>query len=360
MLLVAMGSGLPALWCMRFLFGAVDKAEAAPSTSRVCYELELADPVHPDLSGKKLPVWLSFDQHGFPCEYQLSLQTEACLERVCKRLKVTLVWDALGHYSRLELLGDDPLTRKNHDPFGPKDYAKLDEILKDKESILGKYPLDFFVRPPIKSYTDEVDGVTAATAQTVRDAVVAGAAYTSWVLWHWVNGDVVDELRTRTRLSCSTEYLLHCLLSKDPRFEEFALRHILEHDFCDSQIREACFQIFEKSNPENCKLALQVLTRNIPDADGLHQRLIALIGVNEGSSQLVLHYFEELPRAPRAVWEQMARQLEQLQTYSDVNAVLNLLEKLASETETIRLHVEKLLCSESRFIVRRAREFLKN
>jgi hypothetical protein len=340
--------------------GAKAETENESSIVRVCYELELDDPVHPGISGKNFPVWLSFDQQGFPCEYQLSLQTEVCLDRVCKLLEVTLVWDALGNYSRLELAGEDPLTKKNHDPFDSGDYERLDEILKDRQSILGKYPLDFFVRPPAKSYTDEVDGVTSATPQTVRDAVVSGAAYTSWVLWHWVNGNVVEELRTRTLLYCNPQFLLYCLLSKDPRFEEFALRHILEHDIRDPQIREACFQTLENGTPENCKLALQVLTRNIPDEEELHQRLIALIGVNEGSIQWVLDYFEELPHAPRAVWEQMSRQLEQLQTYSDVNAVLNLLEKRASRTETTRLQVEKLLDRDNRFIVRRAREFLEN
>lgn len=340
--------------------GAKVMPEKESSVVRVCYELELEDPVHPDITGQIFPVWLSFDQQGFPAEYQLSLQTEVCLDRVCKLLEVTLVWDALGNYSRLELPRGDSLTKKNHDSFDCIDYKRLDEILGDKQSILGKYPLDFFARPPAKLYTDEVDGVTAATLQTVRGTVVSGAAYTSWVLWHWVNGDVVDELRTRTLLYCNPKYLLHCLLSKDPRFEEFALQHILQHDFCGPQIREACFRILGNGTPGNCKLALQVLTQNIPDSDELHQRLIALIGVNEGSLQWILHYFEELPHAPRAVWEQMARQLEQLQTYSDVNAVLNLLEKRASRTETTRLQVEKLLDRDNCFIVRRAREFLEN
>lgn len=359
-LLVVTGLALSVLLRTRDFPSATHQAEDAYFSPRVCYDLELVDPVHPDLAGRMLPMWLSFDHQGFPDEYQLSLQTEVCLERVCKLLKVTLVWGALGNYSRLELPRGDPLTKKNHDPFDSGDYERLDEILKDKQSILGTYPVDFFVRPPVKSYTDEVDGITSATPQTVLDAVVSEAAYTSWVLWHWVNGDVADELRARTLPYCDPEYLLHCLQLNDPRFVEFAFQYILENDICDPQIREACFQTLEKSGKANCNLALRVLTRNPPDADELHRLLIERIGVNEGSGQLILNYFEELPVADQALWEQLAQHLDRLSVYYDIHAVLSLLEKRAAKTETTRLHAEKLLDHENRFIVRRARDFLEN
>jgi hypothetical protein len=356
-LLAVTGLALSVLLRMR-VSGAKGKAENESSTVRVCYDLELADPVHPDLSGKKLPVWLSFDQQGFPYEYQLSLQTEVCLERVCKLLKVMLVWDALGHYSRLELPGDDPLTKQNHDPFDSGDYERLDEILKDRESILGTYPLDFFVRPPAESYTDEVDGVTAATPQTVRDAVVSGAAYTSWVLWHWVNGEAADKLRARTLPYCSADYLNHCLRSDDPRFVQFALQRLLKDELYDVRCREACFQILEKGGRANCQLALQYLSAQSLDSDELSVRLIALIGINAGSSRLILDWFENLPDLPPALWVQMAAHLEQVNAYYDVNAVLNLLERRAGDSERVGLEVGKLLQSENRFIVRRAQVFL--
>jgi Arc/MetJ family transcription regulator len=217
--------------------------------------------------------------------------------------------------------------------------------------------LGFFVTPPDPD-KQGVDAVASATPQAVQAAVISGAAYTSWVLWRRVNGEITDRLLAMTLSHCSADYLNRCLLSDDSRFVQFALQHLLDKNLYDVRYREACFRILGKSGRTICQLTLQYLVAQVPDLGELNMRLTELIGVNDGSSRLILDYFERLSDAPPALWIQTAAQLGQVHTYYDVNAVLNLLKRRGGDSEAVRLEVVKLLQSEDRFIARRAQEFL--
>ncbi len=357
-LLMGLFIGLTIIWVASNPAPETSPALVAEDDGEIHYELSLKDPVQPELPSQAYSILLSVDDQGFPQEYRLFLQADVCLERVCKRLDVILCWDALGQYSHLEYLEKTPLTKSSHEEFEPKDYDQLNAILKNKKSILGTHPLSFFVIQP-KTDTEKIDAVTSATPQTVQEAVVPGAAYTSWVLWHWVNGEIVDQLSTLTLSYCDNGYLVYCLQLQDPQFTEFALRQIIEGDSFDSQVREACFQTLETSDRANSQLALQVLTTKISNREELHRRLIKLIGVKGGSSDLILNYFKNLSEAPPSLWEQLAEQLGQISAYQDVHAVLNLLQSRSEKTESIRAAVASLLDRDNRFIVRRAREFLE-
>ena len=67
------------------------------------YQMILTDPVKPDSVAQTHTVFLSFDEHGFPDKYKLSLFIEVCLKQICKPLAVTLCWNALGDYEFLEV-----------------------------------------------------------------------------------------------------------------------------------------------------------------------------------------------------------------------------------------------------------------
>ena len=326
-----------------------------PSGLQVHHEIKLVDPLYPSEPECEYSLTLSFDDQGFPCEYSLSLQAEVCLGQVCNRVDATLFWDALGRFQRLEVPLGVPLTKLDHIPFGKKDSIRLDEILKDTGSILGNYPVGFFQGSEFRS--DQVDGVSAATPIAVRNAVVEGAAYTTWVLWHWVNGEVVNELHALTALHATSGYLESCLLSGDPGFVRFALEYILENAMQDLQYRDACFQILETGKRDNCRFALQYLTDGSMGRVVLHRRLVELIGINPGSSRLILEYFETQPDLDPGIMEQMAEQFDRLSPY-DLYAVLNVLETHSGNNGMVRERVSKLLDSDNAYVVRCAQEFL--
>ena len=336
-------------------FSMAGTVQNEPSGQQIRHEIELVNPLYPSDPQCMYPLMLSFDDQGFPREFSLFLQAEVCLDQVCNRVDATLFWDALGRYLRLETPSGTPLTKLDHVPFGKKDYIRLDEILGDTGSILGTYPLGFFQE--LKSNEDHVDGVSAATPIAVRTAVVEGAAYTTWVLWHWVNGEAVNELRALTALHATTGYLESCLLSSDPAFVQFALEYMLENEVQDSRYGEACLQILETGGLANGRLALSYLAGGTMAREQLNRRLVELIGINPGSSRLIFEYFETQQNLSPVVVEQMAEQLDCFSPY-DLYAVLDILETHGGDDGMVRERVSKLLDSDNAYVVRCAQEFL--
>lgn len=322
------------------------------------FELKLVDPLYPDQPAKSYDVFLEKDEHGFPQEYRLFLKTGVCLDGKCKMLEATLKWDALGRFSRLEHVEDAPFTKGNHKPFSAEDDERLDQILRDRHSIIGTHPLNFFLTKPARQSTD-VDGITAATPLAAKEAVVEGAAYTSWVLWRWCNGEVVNQLYSQTLSMADDDYLLHCLNSTDRRFVRFALDRLLEDGLEDPRQQTAIFKILENGGQANCDRALKLLLESSPDSDEVLKKLIGLVGKNGGSSQLILAYLKEQPDLDLEIWVCLADQLKHIPGYRDLDGALAVLTEHANGSPEVRSLVAQLLESEDRFVVRRAAIFLE-
>lgn len=324
----------------------------------VAYQMILTDPVKPDSVYLPHTVVLGFDEYGFPDKYKLYLFIDVCLQKICKPLAVTLFWNALGEYEYLAYPEHLPFTKYNHKLFTPGDYRRLDAILRDRNSILGKHPLSFFEKQFTRNPA-RVDAVTSATPQAIRDAVVEDAAYTSWALWHWANGEIAGLLLENTLGFCSSDYLLHCLDSEIPRFVRFGLYQLAQKDQVDPSFREKCFHILEHGGGANCKLALRVVTTAPDDTIRMHQELVSRIGMNAGSSQLIIGYFENLPVVAPVIWEDLAARLSHVSSYYDIFTSLMLLEKRAGDSEAVRARVAVLVKSDDLNISRRAEEFLE-
>ncbi len=99
----------------------------------------------------------------------------------------------------------DALTKKGHAVFTDDDYAKLQAILSDKNSLLEQLEPDHVVSPDRTAL--DVDDVTAATPVSLGNAVVSGSVYTCYTLWHWANGEVVEQLAPATSRQTRTLYL---------------------------------------------------------------------------------------------------------------------------------------------------------
>lgn len=332
--------------------------ESSGGAGQEAFTVDLADPVVPNAETNRYPVVLELDEKGFPVEYRMELFTGVCLEGVCKPLRVTLFWDALGHYSHLNYPMGDPLTKRSHEPFFPDDYELLDSILKNRDSILGHKPLTYFVR--MHEDADDVDAVSSATMKEVQNAVVSGAAYTSWVLWHWVNGDMPKQLTARTALHGSEEYLVQCLQTGDPQYEIFALQQLLSQGFYNEQIGNICFRMLKEEGEERCALAFRIVTGLSPDIGEMQQKLVELIGVNPNSNALILNYFETAATPVPVVWEEISIRLHALREYHNVSSVLELLGKRASDSAVVRENVAVLRGNDNPFVARLAEEFLEN
>lgn len=320
------------------------------------YRLQLTDPVAPELPPRVYTIAASSDENGFPDGYSLAFETNVCVDEQCRMVQVTMYWDALGYYQRLEYPQNLPLTKKQHVPFAAEDYDKLDRILKDRDSILGSQPFEVLVKPMAE--VPQVDGWSGATPQTVKDAVVEDAAYTTWSMWHWANGEIVPQLQSLTQQRSTPSYLEHLLRSADRREVDFALKSLLEHHASDDRFVDAVFHVLETGDREHASLSLEFLNRASRDRQQLHHRLVeSYCRMSTTCSPLVVEYFEAQPTLPEETMEGLTGVLDQL-PYFQIHLILRLLDKKRFSSQTVEANVARLLDHQDFFIARRASEHL--
>ena len=325
----------------------------------VSFDVTLVDPIFPDMAGLPYSVVLQKDARGFPLEYRMFLRTGVCLDGTCKLLEATLFWDALGRFARFEYPQGAPFTKTEHDPFTDAEYKQLHEFMADTRSILGTHPLSFFVVEPNKAGGGDWDSESSATPPDAKAAVIEGAAYTTWVLWRWIHGEVVGQLLAKTNENLSDDYLLECLRSDDSAFVQFALKHLQMQGLTDERLYRASLEIFEERGQRDCILALDVLTAHSEDLAQLHVDLIPRIGVNGGSSRVLLNYFKTLTTADVAVWRKMAAQVDRMSEYRDIDITFGILRQQALQDPEVRAQVSRFQKSEDPFMKRRAESFLQ-
>ncbi|MCL4205301.1 MAG: hypothetical protein KJ000_22690 [Pirellulaceae bacterium] len=322
------------------------------------YRVELSDPVAPGEPPRVYEIVASDDENGFPAGYALSFQTHVCIDEQCRMVRVTMHWNALGYYQRLECPPDLPLTRKQHVPFTPEDYAKLDRILMDRDSILGGQPLEALVKPVIEAQNPEIDGLSGATPQTVKDSVVEDAAYTTWTMWHWANGEIVPKLQALTEPRVTSDYLRYLLRSEDRRDVDFALRYLQKHPPARELLVDEMFHVLLHGDREHVALSLELLDRSVLDKRQLHGRLIeAFCSMSTSYSPMVLDYFAAQPELPAETLEGLSAILSEL-PYFQVHLTLRLLDAKGFCSEKAETYVAGLLDHDNFFIARRASEHL--
>jgi hypothetical protein len=346
-------------------------AVAAPGKT-AAFQLKLADPVTPAEPPRSYRVVQTRDERDFPTGYQMSFETPVCIDEQCRIVQVTMYWNALGYYERLEYPAELPLTKKKHVPFEPQDYARLDEILKDRTSVLGVISLESLVKPPPETATVpdadpatappeefDLDAWSGATPLTVKQSVVDDAAYTSWAMWRWANGEIVAKLQELTRQSCRPAYLQHLLQSDDRRDVDFALKYLLERHADDDRFAEDVFSVLEQADREHVMLSLEYLDQALNDQpQRLHARLIdACCRMQANCSPLVLDYFTAVPKLPAETLEGLTGVLDRL-PYFQVHLILRLLDQRGFLSARAESNIAGLLEHENFFIARRAYEYL--
>jgi hypothetical protein len=282
--------------------------------------------------------------------------TDVCTDKKCRVVEVTMYWNAVGCYERLECPPGKPLTKKEHVPFTAEDYAKLDSILKDRDSILARQSLAFLAKPVENDLG--IDALSGATPLTVQESVVQDAAYTTWVMWRWANGEIVQQLCSLTEQSCSPPYLKYLLHSKDRRCIDFALKYVLAHHPSDAQFLEDVLHVLENGDREHILLSLRFSTGATKDKEQLNARLIeSYCRMKSTNSPIILDYFAGERDLPRTTLEGLTAHLDRL-PYFQIHLILRLLEQRKFFSQKTESDVARLLEGDDFFIARRACEHL--
>jgi hypothetical protein len=186
-------------------------------------------------------------QDNVPDNFEVNLDIPVCDDKLCAPLFLKIKWDLAGHYLEFDTLPGHPLTKFDHKRFSEADYQKLNQILNDKNSILRALAKNDLVDQSIKVKATTVDAVTGATPATIKNAVIEGAVYSSYTLWHWVNGPVGDSLRAFTLKNYSDEIAFKLLASTNFETQLFALKRFTAPEY-DRHFNRL-LPVIEKSSP---------------------------------------------------------------------------------------------------------------
>ena len=175
-----------------------------------------------------MEVDLVFDEDVLPELYRCKVNTPVCEDTLCRVLMLDVYWDLLGNFTHFRVPETMPLTKWDHLEFTREDYLKLSEILKDNESVLGTVQdVNALFDPSTKKISEKVDAVTGATRKTIQNAVVGGAVYSSYTLWHVVNGEIPASIRQFTRSYIKPALINKFLLSDNYHYHYEALNYLI-------------------------------------------------------------------------------------------------------------------------------------
>jgi len=192
-------------------------------------------------------IQICSDASHIPFGYEADINMPVCDDKLCANVILKFYWDLAGNYTGFDTIPGKPLTKFDHKKFLSADYQRLDQILKDRNSMLRILEKEDLIDKSIKVKATTVDAVTGATPATVKNAVVEGAVYSSFTLWHFVNGPLKNRLVSFTQSIYSDSISAVLLNSTNFETQFFALKQMNENDF----VRQAdlLFRIIPQSTP---------------------------------------------------------------------------------------------------------------
>lgn len=219
-------------------------------------------------------VELNYAKDSLPVMYSSIISTSVCDDGLCQTLELLMHWNLIGNYLRYDTVSGAPLTKFDHLPFAESDYKKLHEILADKNSVLERKTLnDLFDKDSVR-ISNTVDAITGATARDVKNAIVEGALYSTYKLWHIAHGRITAKIRDYTKTNFTADLGKKLLSSEDYQEQLFALKLFKDEDF--TEYFDSVLKLLATGNP----LVEMYILKKLPIAiliDSVHQ--IELVGI---------------------------------------------------------------------------------
>lgn len=223
-----------------------------------------------------MEVELVFDTNGLPGFFLCHVNTPVCSDGLCRPLVLDVYWDLLGNFTRFDVPEFPPLTKWDHLEFTAQDYLTLGDILRDRNSILGSVTdVNTLFDPSTKKISDKVDAVTGATRETIKNAVVPGAVYSSYTLWQVVNGQISSRIRQYTVSYWGPALINKFLLSENYHYHYEALAYLLSNGY-EGHLRELVHML-NGSNPFVTRMAVSRFPQDWLEQETFQIALTALI-----------------------------------------------------------------------------------
>ncbi len=201
---------------LAFVFGYANKTPETPIIF-----VNVADTI-------PMPVFPMKDSLGLPDRYKANIVTPVCESDKCYIIEIDFYWDLIGRFVGYDTIAGQGLTKLDHVPFTHEDYAKLDQILSERNSVLANYTKEELVE---NTRVSEIDGFTGATAQEIKESVISGGVYSCFTLWHIAHGAVVDSLQKATKSMFSKALVTKLTSQHDQEINYYLIENFSGKDF---------------------------------------------------------------------------------------------------------------------------------
>ncbi len=313
-------------------------------------------PTHPHHQPESRCLFQVLNAQGVPVDYYMTVESVACQESLCAIDKVRMHWDALGHYRGYDLPAGVELTKRDHVPFSKADYAKLEAILNDRQSLLRDSDMGVLTTS-IES--GPIAGITGATVIANKKAIVAGAAYTSYHLWHWANGSMTGIIRDLTEQQCNTATLRHFLAGNNRHYHLFALDHLRTQSVHSPEMIQAAAKLLDNNDNRATDKALDYLQQATDRPQFYNILTDAFIATNSKKRIHLLKFLTTQEDIPTEVYDKLTGSIPTMSEYYEAHLLLNLLERDSYTTNEILRKVAALLDNNNFFVARRAYWYLQ-
>jgi len=324
------------------------------------YDIEVPHPSFPTGSQQKEELLVYVDKNNNVISYEMEVESVVCLDTKCEIIPVRLRWDPIGGYESFEIPGKgQQLTKTGHEHFTAEDYKKLHTILGDQRSFLKDLKSEQIVDPEKAQRT--VDGVSAPTPLSLQSAVVPGAAYTCYTLWHWINGQVPSLIRGFTEQHSDVNHFVAFFKTGKKEFVEFSIAQLIKRDAFGEEIQEAIRQDIPH-NESVVKPALNYFTiaSQKTNSSVFYDTIEKVFLKSDKSVRIkILEILMTSELEPSiGFYNRICKFLPDLNSYYEVHLLLHLQKTKNASSEVVTREVIPLLGHENFLIARRAFWFL--
>ncbi|WP_421829833.1 hypothetical protein [Larkinella sp.] len=298
-------------------------------------------------------------KEGYPVSYFRKIKTSVCFDNKCRLLDIVLYWNVTGRYLGYELPEGEFLSKTEHEPFKPAEYARLNDLLADPFSPLANFSYEELV-PKADAVASGLDAVSSATSKNVLDYVVEGAVYTTYKMWHFVYGAAQKEVIKLTEKRLSPGFLLKVLESPDSGDKIWALNHIRGQVGLTPALRTTVLSFIDNNRFNLAERAIHALSPAELKSDSLQQLLFEKYPrANYSLKNLIVAKLKEAPHLNGSVKTALANALKSANGELLTNILDLFRQHRVSDRETGRI-IAGLLQSDNNFLAQKAFIYLKS
>src|SRR5690606_1623740 len=189
----------------------------------------------------------------------------------------------LGNYIGYDTIAGHPLTKNDHLKFREEDYIKLHRLLMDDNSIIKRKEKKELFDDEKKRVSSVVEAVTGATSREVKEAVVDGALYSSYTLYHIVYGSLSDSILSDMESRYSIPLQNKLLSSSHSDYQLYALKRLSEKDFFSYQDR--IVELIHEAIPLNSLYNMKKMPGEMWKDENIHESISGFFIYLDGNNR---------------------------------------------------------------------------